>query len=71
MIFTDNRSAFESNYKLSETYRQTIIQDILEVVQRFWACDTDIDCYLVLKDIKLARNENVNILGEELTGWHT
>ncbi len=45
LIFSDNQSALRSIYKPKKTSGQTIIQDILEAVQRLQARNIDTEFY--------------------------
>ena len=71
LIFTDNQSALRSIHKPRKTSGQTIIRDILEVIQRLRTRDTDTEVYWVPAHIGIAGNEKADIAAKESTGWRT
>ncbi len=71
LIFTDNQSALRSIHKPKQTSGQTIIRDILEVIQRLQMRNIDTEFYWVSAHTGIAGNEKADIVAKESTGWRT
>ena len=68
LIFKDNQSALWSIYKPRKTTGQTIIQDILELIQKLQVCSIDIKFHWVPAHLRITGNEKANIAAKKSTG---
>lgn len=71
LIFKDNQSALWSIHKPRKTSGQTIIQDILELIQKLQVRGIDIKFHWVPAHLGITGNEKTDITAKKSTGWCT
>ena len=71
LIFTDNQSALRSIPKPRKSSGQTIIQDILGVIQKVRIRGIDTEFHWVPAHLGITGNEKADIAAKKSSGWRT